>query len=203
MNRLIRILVVGFILCGNLVFSQSKKELQNKTVELKKEINKIEEYMKDLQVEEGNSMDQLKAIKRKVRLRESLIRNYRKEVNKFDSQIKENKEIVSSMEVDLVNLRTEYAKMIYYAYKNRSAHSKLMYIFSSDDFTQAYQRMKYLQQISSYRQKQAAIIQKTQIDIEKKIAAVIRKRISPRRKNNTDEHEIVGRCPILGILSDG
>ena len=43
-----------------------------------------------------------------------------------------------------------------------------MYIFSSDDFTQAYQRMKYLQQISDYRQKQAAIIEKTQKGIEGK-----------------------------------
>ena len=144
--------------------------MRNKSNQIEKEIKRIEQNMKDLKVEQGNSMVHLKVINRKVRLRENLIRNYNKEVGKINSQIAENQDIVESMEQDLDNLRKEYAKMIYYAYKNRNAHSKLMYIFSSDDFTQAYQRMKYLQQISDYRQKQAAIIEKTQEGIERKIA---------------------------------
>ena len=171
MNRLIKHLLFCFLLASNICFAQTvtREELQKKTAQIKKDIDKLEKYMKDIQLQEDNSLDQLKAIRQKVKLRESLIRNFKREVNEYDQQINENKAIVESMAQDLDNLRKEYAKMIYYAYKNRNAYSKLMYIFSSEDFTQAYQRMKYLQQISDYRQKQAAIIEKTQKRINEKI----------------------------------
>ncbi len=52
--------------------------------------------------------------------------------------------------------------MIYYAYRNRRSYDRLVFIFSSDDFNQAYRRIKYFQQYSTYRQTQAELITKTQ-----------------------------------------
>jgi hypothetical protein len=60
-------------------------------------------------------------------------------------------------------LKTEYARLIYSTYKNRNAYSRLMFIFSSQNFNQAFKRLKYLQQYAEYRQAQANSILKTQV----------------------------------------
>jgi septal ring factor EnvC (AmiA/AmiB activator) len=55
--------------------------------------------------------------------------------------------------------------MIYFAYKNLNAYNRLMFIFSSKDFNQAFHRIKYYQQYSAYRRKQAEIIEATQVEV--------------------------------------
>jgi hypothetical protein len=49
--------------------------------------------------------------------------------------------------------------MVLFAYRNQSAYNKLMFIFASKDFNQAYRRLKYLQQFGTYRERQARYIQ--------------------------------------------
>jgi peptidoglycan hydrolase CwlO-like protein len=44
-----------------------------------------------------------------------------------------------------------------------------MFIFASRDFNQAYKRLKYLQQIGAYRERQAGYIQDTQTELHVKI----------------------------------
>jgi septal ring factor EnvC (AmiA/AmiB activator) len=65
------------------------------------------------------------------------------------------------MSKQLRDLKTEYARMIYYAYRTMNGHNKLMFIFSARDFNQAYQRLKYYQQYASYRRQQAERIEST------------------------------------------
>ncbi|MNF02381.1 hypothetical protein D3C80_2015170 [compost metagenome] len=45
----------------------------------------------------------------------------------------------------------------------------MMFIFAAKDFNQAYKRIKYLQQFSQYRKKQAGYIENTQQDLNGKI----------------------------------
>jgi len=70
----------------------------------------------------------------------------------------------------LARLKEEYAEMIYYAHKNRSSYDKLMFIFSSSDFNQAYKRLKYFQQYSAYRKTQVLLIEETQAQIKQKLS---------------------------------
>jgi septal ring factor EnvC (AmiA/AmiB activator) len=59
--------------------------------------------------------------------------------------------------------------MVLFAYRNQSAYNKLMFLFASKDFNQAYKRLKYLQQFATYRERQAASIQGKQNDLHIKI----------------------------------
>jgi septal ring factor EnvC (AmiA/AmiB activator) len=64
--------------------------------------------------------------------------------------------------------------MVLFAFRNQSSYSKLMFIFASDNFNQAYKRLKYLQQFSEYRQKQAQYIEGTQKELNVKITELDR-----------------------------
>jgi septal ring factor EnvC (AmiA/AmiB activator) len=59
-------------------------------------------------------------------------------------------------------LRNEYANMVRFAQRNQGSYQRLMFIFASDDFNQAFKRLKYLQQYSDSRKRQAALIDSTQ-----------------------------------------
>ena len=44
--------------------------------------------------------------------------------------------------------------MVVQSYKSKTKQSRLMFIFSSDDFLQAYKRIQYIKQYANYRAKQ-------------------------------------------------
>ena len=90
-------------------------------------------------------------------------------MEEHDKQIDETGKVVTQLENDLKKLKDEYAKMVYYAYKNKGYYNRLMFIFSSKDFNQAYKRLKYMQQYSKYRKKQAALIGQMQIVLNAQI----------------------------------
>lgn len=94
-------------------------------------------------------------------------------------KIEQNQDLISAFEKDIIQLKDEYARMITQAYKTRNNADKVMYIFASDDFDQAYRRMKYLQQLSNYRQQQAEAILSAQSSLEKKARIACR---TERRK---------------------
>ena len=58
--------------------------------------------------------------------------------------------------------------MIFYAYRNRSSYDRLIFIFSSEDFNQAYRRLRYFQQYGAYRRTQVQLIEQTQESLNAK-----------------------------------
>ena len=114
------------------------------------------------------SMDGMVILQQKIRQRERLINNIRAEIKLLDREIEITGDSIFTLNNELKQLKQEYAKMIYYAYRNRSSYDRLVFIFSADDFNQAYRRIKYYQQYGTYRRMQAELITKTQLALSEK-----------------------------------
>jgi septal ring factor EnvC (AmiA/AmiB activator) len=149
-------------------YGQDRIELEKKKKDIEKKINYTNSLLKETKINKVASLNQLVTLKRKIGFRKRLISTINTEINLLDKQIEENHKMISSLETDLEELKTEYADMIYYGYKNRSSYSKLVFIFSSKDFSQAQKRLKYIQDYANYRQKQADIIKYTRQLIDEK-----------------------------------
>ena len=54
-----------------------------------------------------------------------------------------------------------YSKMVYETWKKRNESDKLIYIFSSSSFAQAYARYKYFEQVQDYSKRQIQLIEQT------------------------------------------
>jgi septal ring factor EnvC (AmiA/AmiB activator) len=96
------------------------------------------------------NLSRLILLKQKIKSREGLINSIEREIAAVDSRILNTRKEISSHEAYLAKLKKHYAKCIYYANKHRNSYEKLMFIFSSKDFNQAYRRLKYLQQYSNF-----------------------------------------------------
>ena len=177
-SYLLFFLVMCFILLNNTEsHAQSKKTLENKKKQLQKEIELTNELLNETKKNKKLSLSQLVALNKKISVRQELIATINTELNLLNKQIKTNNESVNSLQTDLTELKAEYAKMIYYAYKNQNSYSRLMFLFASHDFEQALMRLKYLQQYSKYRQQQAELIVGKQKELTDKLQELQQKKV--------------------------
>jgi len=160
----------GCFLFPKLVHAQSKSDLEKKKKELHKEISLINGMLKETEKNKALTLDELLKLKSKISARTNLISTINTEINLIDSKITQHTLIIASLENDVAKLKEEYAKMIYYAFKHKSNQDKMMFVFAANSFNQAYKRLRYIQQYTTYRQSQAALIVKTQQDLQQKIA---------------------------------
>jgi septal ring factor EnvC (AmiA/AmiB activator) len=81
--------------------------------------------------------------------------NNNNQLTETTNQIYRNKKEIESLKKELVELKAEFKEMIRFAYKNRKKEYNVMYLFSSEDYNQAYRRMKYIEQYTENRKKKA------------------------------------------------
>ncbi|MCU0361255.1 MAG: peptidoglycan DD-metalloendopeptidase family protein [Bacteroidia bacterium] len=169
---LLALLVSFSIILPPSTFAQSKnskKELENRKKRINEEINQINSMLKATKASKKNSLGTLMTINVKLEKRQELINTINAEIRVLNKDILANESESEKLKKSLDKLKKEYARMILVAQRNQDAYSSLMFIFAADDFNQAYARLKYLQQYSGFRKKQAAEIIQTQNELEVKI----------------------------------
>lgn len=170
-------------------FGQTAKELEEKKKRLQDDIKYTNKLISETENSKKKSLNQLRLLNTKIEMRQELISTIVKEVKLLDKQINQTNSVVGSLEKDLKKLKAEYAQMVYFAWKNQNSYNKLMFIFSSKDFNQAYLRLKYIQQYADYRKKQAKIIKDTQLALGEKIDVLKKSRSAKAALLTNEEQE--------------
>jgi murein hydrolase activator len=148
---------------ANMLFAQKEKStLQERKTKIEKEIRYTNQLLSETKKSKESNLNQLYLINKKINRREELIQEIGNEVSGIDGEVIRLNDTINKLSQTIAGMKKEYAQLIYNTYKNRNAYDRLMFIFSSKDFNQAYRRLKYMQQYSDYRESQAANIQKTQ-----------------------------------------
>jgi septal ring factor EnvC (AmiA/AmiB activator) len=140
----------------------SKKDLENKKKRIQAEIKQINSMLSETKANKRSSIGALMNLNVKLKKRQELINTINAELAVIGSDISRNETSISQLKSNLAKLKNEYARMIVYAQRNQDSYSTLMFIFAAGDFNQAYQRLKYMQQYSEFRKKQAIEIINTQ-----------------------------------------
>ncbi|MCB0767379.1 MAG: peptidoglycan DD-metalloendopeptidase family protein [Flavobacteriales bacterium] len=152
--------------------AQSKKELEKKRAALDKQIKTTTALIDQARKEQRVTQEQLRLLESQIQAREELINAMSGELRKVDQRITEDLELVASLKQDLETLREEYARMLQFAYRNRSAYDRMSYLFAANSFQQAYRRSRYLSQIAEQRKRQAALIEETRATIDERLAGL-------------------------------
>ena len=94
----------------------------------------------------------------------------------LDNRINNRRKQIEQLQDDIANLKEEYAALIYQSYKSRNSYDQWMYIFASEDFYQAFNRMKYLQEYNNYRRDKAEEILLSSQKLESEIQGLQNKK---------------------------
>jgi septal ring factor EnvC (AmiA/AmiB activator) len=163
----ILILVSFWVISAFAQKDRAKLEQDKKKVEAEIEYtNKLLEQTRETR---KSSLNEVVILNKKISQREKLISTISSEVTAVDYQLTLAQDSINLLEKDLQSLKDEYAKMIYYSYKNKNLYDRLIFIFSAEDFNQAYQRLKYFEYYNEYRKQQALLIQLKQKRLEIKM----------------------------------
>jgi len=144
--------------------------LEKQKKQLLQDIEFTNKLLNETETNKKATLSELNLLSSKINKRQELINTILREVDLIENQVNETKSIVKSLEEDLHRLKDEYGKMLYHAYKNQSQYDRLLFILSSEDFNQAYKRIKYFQQYAKHRQHQAKAIELTKGTLESRTA---------------------------------
>lgn len=147
---------------------ESKEKLQKTKSQLEEEIRYTTRLLEQTHQTKQNSLNKVLLLNKQIEKRQSLISTISGEVDQIQVQMELQHRQIGSLSEELKKMKNEYARMIYYAYKNLNAYNRLLFIFSAEDFNQAYRRLLYYQQYSAYRRTQAELIRDAQMKIDRK-----------------------------------
>lgn len=179
--KLLFLLLTLYFFLPAFSFSQNKNKLEKTKKNNQKEIDYTNKLLKANKQHKNKSLNALLILSRKISLRKELMQNINSEVLVLNKKIDQSNKDINSCTKELRVLKEDYAQLIYYAYKNRNSYEKLMFILSAKDFNQAYKRLKYMQQYSEYRRKQAKGIVKNQKYLQRKLAE-LEKRMNQKQE---------------------
>jgi len=166
MNYYNRILFISILLIFNYGFSQDyndqQKKLEAQKLSIQKEIKKINILVSENKKKTKTLLDNIEDVELKISVRNKLIEINNQQSNNLSNQIKNQNNKIYDLEIDLNNLKAEYATIVSNSYKKRSSKIKLMFLFASRDFNQAFSRFQYFKQYSTFRKDQANKITVTQ-----------------------------------------
>ena len=166
MNYYNRILFISILLIFNYGFSQDyndqQKKLEAQKLSIQKEIKKINILVSENKKKTKTLLDNIEDVELKISVRNKLIEINNQQSNNLSNQIKNQNNKIYDLEIDLNNLKAEYASIVSNSYKKRSSKIKLMFLFASRDFNQAFSRFQYFKQYSTFRKDQANKITVTQ-----------------------------------------
>ena len=130
---------------------KTKQELQSEITSLQNEISTANQLLKKTTKDKEMTLNEVSLLDKQIKQREKLINAYNQQIANLDAEIQTGQRNIKMLNSDLTKLRKEYAKMLTFAYRNRSHYNNLAFVFASEDFNQAFRRLRYIRQFSEAR----------------------------------------------------
>ncbi|WP_109850952.1 murein hydrolase activator EnvC [Aquimarina sp. AU58] len=148
---------VGLLLVFSPSFSQSSKQqqLEEERQRLREEIEQMKELRANNKRKERSVLYEVETINSQIGTRKNLIKITNQQANLLTREINTNFKKIEAYRKELTALKKDYAKMISKSYKSKSHQSRIMFLLSSSDFSQAYKRLQYMKQYNEHRKEQA------------------------------------------------
>jgi septal ring factor EnvC (AmiA/AmiB activator) len=189
----IALLLFATSIAGFAQQAEDKAKMERERQAIQQEIKEIQSVYSKVKGQKKESIGQLNLLQRKLALQDKYINNINKEIKIVSDEIYLSTLEVNRLQRQLDTLKSQYAKSVVYAYKNKSTYDYLNFIFSSNSFNDALKRISYLKSYRSYRQQQVANILQTQKEIEERKQQLLGKKTqkSSALKNQTQQLQVL------------
>jgi len=185
-SRVILIFIV-FIIVSDL-HSQTKSDLERQKKEIQNDIKKIELKLSNSLKQKDLIITTAEDINYKIKLQQNLIVNINNQLNLILNEIDLNESKLSDLKDRELSLKEELSKMLIATFKKKSNLNKLMFIFSSSSFQQAYKRIQYFKQYANFQNKTLSKIKATTSEITNIISVLDSQKINKELLINENEN---------------
>ena len=177
MKRMIGI-VLTILVSVSLCAQSTKKirELEKQHAALQKQISDSESLLQSTKQDVKSQLDNLAVLSGQITDRKQYIETIEKDVQVIQEEISRLKTELNTLERELAEKKKKYEKSVMYMYKNKSVQEKLMFIFSADNLSQMYRRMRYVREYADYQRRQGKEVQRKQYQVSEKQKSLLASR---------------------------
>ena len=169
--------------------TQKIKELENQRNELQQQIAESETLLRSTKKDVKSQLDNLALINGQIADRKKYINAIERDVKSLSNEINALQRQLKTLQRDLKDKKDKYESSVQYMYRNKSIHEKLLFIFSADNLSQTYRRMRYVREYANYQRLQAIEIERKQKQVNAKKAELETTREVKEKLLNESEAE--------------
>lgn len=160
MKRILYLLCL-VLFCATAVPAQTNKKiknLQSQRTELKKRLNESQRLLRSTSKNVKSQLANLNVLSGQIEQQQKYIVGIEGEVNVLNGNISQLTRELHKLQQELADCKLKYSRSVMYMYRNRSTQNKLMFLFSSKNFSQMFRRLRYVMDYAKYQRAQGEVI---------------------------------------------
>ena len=148
--------------------TSSIKGLKNQSAQIKKNIQEQEKKLRNNERNVKQRLKNLMIINSEIVDKKRTIDTIRKDIGELDGNILLLNKRIKQLEAELADRKEKYVKSMRYMHRNRSIQSQLMFIFSAQNFTQMYRRLRFTREYAAFQRSQGEMVKVKRAQVQEK-----------------------------------
>ena len=146
--------------------------LQNQRQQIQKQIKEQENRLRTNQSDVQKRLQNLMVINHEIADKRRTIDTIRRNIDTIDVEIERLCVQLDDLQEDLNECKQRYIKSMRYLHRNRSDQSQLMFIFSADNLTQMFRRIRFMREYAAYQHVQGDKVKAQQKSVDQKLQEI-------------------------------
>lgn len=152
------------------------RQLEQQRNELKEQIAASETLLQSTKKDVKSQLADLALITGQIDERQKYLNTIESDVQTIQQEVDRLQVELSHLETELADKKAKYERSVKYMYRNKSIQEKLMFIFSAENLTQMYRRMRYVREYTDFQRLQGIQVQRKQQQVTAKQRTLVASR---------------------------
>ena len=144
------------------------RELEKQHAELQKQISASETLLQSTKKDVKSQLNNLALLSGQINERKKYIETIEKDVKVIQAEVDRLQLELKALQRELADKKKKYEQSVKYMYRNKSIQEKLMFIFSADNLSQMYRRLRYVREYADYQRLQGIQVERKQKQVAEK-----------------------------------
>ena len=141
------------------------KSLKNEQAQVRKEIQVQERRLQANERDVKKRLQNLMVLTNEIVDKRKTIDTIRQDISRLDGDIHVLENQLQTLTKELEERKQRFRQSVRYMHRNRNIQSKLMFVFSADNFSQMYRRLRFVREYAAYEQAQGEAVKSMQAQV--------------------------------------
>ena len=146
--------------------------LQSQRQRIQQQIKEQENRLASTQKDVRKRLQSLMILNTEIEGKLRTLDTIRKDIDTLDVEIEDLCVQLDQLQEQLQECKRRYVKSMRYMHRNRSSQSQLMFIFSADNLTQMFRRIRFMREYAAYQHVQGNRVKARQEDVNQKFQEI-------------------------------
>lgn len=148
------------------------QSLEKQRKRLQQQIKEQERRLASSQQDVKKRLQNLMMLNTEIAGKRRTIDTIRHDITELDVEIEQLGVQLEQLQKQLATCKQRYVKSLRYMHRNRSSQSQMMFIFSADNLTQMFRRMRFMREYAAYQHVQGDEVKLQQEEVNDKLQEI-------------------------------